>query len=136
MTDYTNKDLAYATPVFLIDPATGLASGLISGSASISTVDSAAYESSHVGKSSAGTFYGVWGHNSGPDQFIQIHNAASLPADTAVPKFTFLVKALSPFYFEPPSPVSFSTGIVVCNSTTGPTKTIGAANCWFNIGVV
>jgi hypothetical protein len=95
-------------------------------------VSSTAYEASRVLKASAGTLVELIGYNSGPDQFIQIHNSATVPLDTAVPIRTFKVLAASNFSLslssdEPP----MSAGIVVCNSTTGPTKTIGADNCFF-----
>ena len=78
---------------------------------------------------------GLSGYNSlASTQFIQIHDAASLPADTAVPKIVFEVAASSKFAIDyGPNGRTFDTGIVVCNSSTGPTKTIGAADCWFDV---
>lgn len=78
---------------------------------------------------------GLTGYNANTStQFIQIHDAASLPADTAVPKIVFEVQASSKFALDyGSSPRKFTTGIVICNSSTQATKTIGSANCWFDV---
>lgn len=96
-------------------------------------VSSTAYEASHVLKSSAGTLILLVGYNSSTsDQFIQLFNSTTVPADIATPVFTAIARAGSNFSLDiPVTGMPFTTGIAVSNSSTGPTKTIGSANCYF-----
>ena len=115
-----------ATGYLNVLPATGAVSGA-------SLVSSTAYEASRVIKASAGTLISIAGYNSKTtNQFIQLFNATSVPADTAVPVATFIAYAQSNFSYDVPTTgIPFTTGICVSNSSTGPTKTIGSADCYF-----
>lgn len=96
-------------------------------------ISSTAYEKSHVLKETPGYLVSLVGYNSKASaQFIQIFNSATVPANGAVPIYTFTVPATSNFSLDiPAAGANFSTGIVVTNSSTGPTKTIGSDDCWF-----
>jgi hypothetical protein len=100
-----------------------------------SNATTSAYQNNLIVKASSGTLYTITGYNSSTSgQFIQIHNASSLPADTAIPVITFYVSSKSNFSFNLGTYGRFfSVGIVICNSSTGPTKTIGAGDCWFDV---
>jgi len=100
-----------------------------------SSADSAGYENNRVAKASAGVLYSVSGYNSkATAQFIQVHNATALPGDGAAATAIMRVEPLSNFSMDfGKFGRYFSTGIVVCNSSTGPTKTLGANDCWFNV---
>jgi hypothetical protein len=93
-----------------------------------------AYVASLIVKATGGTFFGLTGYNSkGSSQFIQLHDSATLPADTAIPEVVFTVPATSNFSLDYSVGREFKLGIVVSNSSTGATKTIGSADCWFDV---
>ena len=96
---------------------------------------STALASSLVVKASAGTLYMITGYSARASaQFIHVYNAASLPSDGGVPVMVFTVPAQSNFSLDLGRyGRHFTTGIVIGNSTTAATKTIGSADCWFDV---
>jgi hypothetical protein len=93
-----------------------------------------ALEASRVLKVGPGVLFGLSVfNNNAATQFIQLHDSQTVPADGAVPVFFFPVATQSSFFvqYAPPGR-QFLYGIVVCNSSTGPTKTVGAADCFFD----
>jgi hypothetical protein len=97
-------------------------------------VSSQAYEASRVVKSGAGRLFGFTVYNSAvAAQFIQLFDAQALPADGAVPVAVFKVATVANLaVFWGDWGRFFNRGIVICNSSTGPTKTIGSADCFFD----
>lgn len=97
---------------------------------------STALEASRLAKASAGNLYTITGHNfKTSSQYILVFNNSSLPADGAgTIIYPFLVPASSNFCLDFGTlGEHFSVGIVVCNSSTLATKTIGSADCWFTV---
>ena len=94
----------------------------------------AAYAASLIAKADPGNVVRIRGYNSGAAQFLQLHDSATLPADTAVPASVMAIAATSNFDFDlKNTPIPCIAGIVVCNSSTAMTKTIGSANCHIEI---
>jgi hypothetical protein len=103
------------------------------------TVNSVALEASHVLKATPGSLMFLHAYNNkGSAQFIQLHDATSLPANGAVPKFTISVPTVSGYVLALPASVAlqFTTGIVVANSSTGATLTTASADCYFTAVVI
>lgn len=91
-------------------------------------------EASHQFSTTAKQLIKIYGYNYGPEQYIQIHDIATTPADGVTPKITtFPVQPDSIFEITPDGAADgvYSNGIYVCNSLTEFTKTIGSANCRF-----
>lgn len=107
---------------------------LVSSSTSPLNSTSVTLETSRVIKTAPGVLLGITGYNNSvAEQFIQLHNATSLPADTAIPVIVIVVPAKTNFSLDlGVYGRYFSTGIVACNSSTAATKTIGSADCWFD----
>ena len=105
---------------------------------SMISITTTAYAASLVASDQPATLYRVMGYNSKASaQFIQVHDAASLPADAAIPKIVITVAATSNFDIDLGIyGKSFQTGVVICNSSTGATKTIGAADCWIDAQLI
>jgi hypothetical protein len=91
---------------------------------------SEANEASRLVKSAPGKLLYVVGYNSKVSaQWIQIHNAASAPANGSVPVLTQTVPASSNFAIPlPDTGLDLDVGIVVANSTTATTLTAGSTD--------
>lgn len=105
-----------------------LLKGLLLGGAT-STAATTALSTSLVVKAEAGRLRGIVGYST-TAQYIQVHDAVSLPADTSVPLVTIPITAGEPYSIDFGVGLECATGIVISNSTTGPTKTIGAVDTW------
>lgn len=91
-----------------------------------------AYAASLVVRATAGKVYAIRGYTTTAAQWIQIHDAAALPANGTVPEDIKRPDAQGNFEFIYPQGKSFTTGLVVADSSTGPTLTVGAADCWIS----
>ncbi len=114
-------DDAKARRVLLVDET-----GNVVGQASHTR--STVYVNSLIVQASAGEVIEVRGYNSGPDQFLHIFDSATVPANGTTPLESYRIFADDNYFWEPKKGVKFSTVIVITNSTTDPTKTIGAAD--------
>lgn len=67
-------------------------------------------------------------------QFVQLFDASALPADTAIPTLVYPVDAAKSMAVQfAPWPRGFRNGVVICNSSTQHTKTLGSADCIFDV---
>jgi len=98
---------------------------------------STVYENNRVVSSGAARLFGFQGYNSGAAQFVLVFDRSVVPGAGAVPAIIIPAAATSIFsaYFGSVGRW-FNAGIVLCNSSTGPTLTIGAADCWFDVQYV
>lgn len=95
---------------------------------------SPAYENARVVKAGAGTLFGFTVYNSSEDpQFIQWHDSQTIPADNSVPMGFISVPTVTSMGTAWVIPGRYFTrGIILVNSSTGPTLTIGSADCFFD----
>lgn len=113
--------------------ATGALVTSDTGGTSVSRVSSTALEASRVIKNASGTLWDLTIDNSKTsEQWIQLHNTTSVPADTAVPVWIIRVAASTSVMVSFQEGMPFATGISVCNSSTAATKTVGSSDCFFS----
>lgn len=98
--------------------------------------NSAAQQASAIVKAAPGQLLFLHFYNANAAaRWLQVFDSATLPADTAIPLLTFPVAIAGTFTLNlAPLGLLMAKGIVVCNSSTGPTKTIGAADSLFTVG--
>ena len=67
-------------------------------------------------------------------QFLNVFDSATLPADTSVPLIAPKLPAADAQSFSyAPQGREFLQGLTLCNSSTQATKTIGSADCFFDV---
>jgi hypothetical protein len=94
--------------------------------------NSGAVAASMVVKPTSGLLYGFT-VSSVAAQFIQVFDLSALPANATVPLLSFPVAATSIVGANWIPARAFRNGIVLCNSSTQHTKTIGSADCIFDV---
>ena len=101
-----------------------------------SQYSSSAAEHSKVIKATPGRLYGgILSNANAAARYFQFFNSTSVPADSTVPVVTIYCPAGQSvsFSFADTDGLYFSTGIVICNSTTQNSKTLGSADSLFNV---
>lgn len=94
---------------------------------------SRALEASAVIKTGPGLLVGITITNTlSSPQYLMVFDAVTLPADGAIPKLAKSIPANDAVGINWIPPRTFLTGIIVCNSTTNTSKTLGLANCIFD----
>jgi hypothetical protein len=93
-----------------------------------------ALANSLVVKSGAGMLFGISGFNNKVSaQFIQIFDTQTVPSNGAVPDVILTAPTVANFSMDWVFPGRFfRQGIVIVNSSTAATLTIGSADCWFD----
>lgn len=107
--------------------------------APVVTVDSQGVAASGVLSASSATLVGLYGQNrSASTRYIFLLDAASLPADGALPcAVPIPVSAGGTFSFEPAGGIYGAAGLVWASSSTNDTLTItGVADVWATANVV
>jgi hypothetical protein len=94
---------------------------------------SPALQASRVVKTGPGILYGFTvSSTKASAQFVQVFDAAVIPADGAVPLISKSVPAGDAVGFSWLPGRTFNVGIIICNSSTQGTKTLGSADCIFD----
>lgn len=93
-----------------------------------------ALESSRIVASGQTRLWGFSGTNTKASaQFILAFDATTIPTNGSIPKFVMTAPASSDFWVSwAPFYRRFLDGVVLCNSSTVATLTIGSADCWFD----
>ena len=95
---------------------------------------SARLQASAVVKTGPGLLYGITVTSTlASAQYLLVFDASTLPADGAIPLLAKSVPANDAVGFSWLPARTFQVGCIVCNSTTNTSKTIGAANCFFDV---
>jgi len=129
-------DLTFKIAAALRSLVTGGGSGSSGGAVSNATSKSTAQENARLvvaGASGLRCFDICIYNNKATDQWVQVFDSASAAAEGAVPSLVLFAPAQFQASFSWPTGRPFTAGIYVCNSSTDVTKTIGSADCLFDI---
>lgn len=98
---------------------------------------SARLQASAVIKTGPGILYGFTVTNTKASaQYCLVFDANSVPADGAIPILAKSVAANDAVGFSWLPGRTFLVGIVICNSSTNTSKTVGSADCFFDVQFV
>lgn len=92
------------------------------------------YELGTQVKTGPGYLFGLTVYSSNvAAQWVQVHDLIGPPASGAVPVLILKVPTVTHLYQNWIPPRTFLVGCWIGNSTTGPTYTAGAADCFFDV---